>query len=346
MKSSRNGSNSVSFSSINLEEWAGLVCLVGSDVAEEDTYGVNIQVFLSGIISYVMGSLHSDGQSEMTIDYLCIELQRMIRDEAISGRKNGIPDFHAVFNLFDQNASGTVTIDEFQFMLNRLKLLDALPESQVTLLMSRFDKKNQGKITFEDFIAFIDEYQKKDPLNGGTDKAAGCNDEEADFAEDDDDAFFDEDGSEAIFSSVPPNSITKNSDCDWLLWHIWRQCSKKRPQDPESVVTDLETSCSEMELVHQHNGVTASELWMILSDLRLVGNMARAQYDKSIKYLLMDAVDDKSEGEVDYDALCRYCVRMGRNFQDQMVEKSKVDEEKYQLMKSKLKKEFISSIVA
>lgn len=264
----------------------------------------------------------------VTLEMVCKDLQRMIRDEAKLHGKGGRPDYTATFRLFDVDENDHISTIEFKNMLIRLRLADSLPDAQMPKLIEKFDKKNKGYIAFEDFIGFIESH--KDLLN------------EDDY--DDSNVVFDtadEDKTLALKSSVPPAAVTRDADCDWLLWHLWRRANKIDAADPEAVISELENSCAEAELIQQRGNVTVGELWDIFHDLKLMGDLARPQYEKGLKYLLMEGTGKDSD-EVDYESLCRYTIRMGRAYNEMMQESLIVDEKKYKELKTELKKELVA----
>ena len=84
----RNNSNSTvsipESATPNLEEWALLALLVGAGVCEEDTYGVKARTFIDGICLYAVGGIGNGNivEGKVSLDIVCRDLQRMIREEA------------------------------------------------------------------------------------------------------------------------------------------------------------------------------------------------------------------------------------------------------------------------
>lgn len=171
------------FLHINLEEWGCLASIFQSNIAEDETYGINARDFLVGSCEYIIGGLSDiSKQLTSTAETLSKELRLMIIDEARSNRKSGSSssgsgsgkgggsgsgsgsqapiDYLPVFNLFDTNGSGSVTVDEFKSILNKMKLLDNLPDNQIPVLLSMFDKEKKGYFTYSDFVSYIDEIKK------------------------------------------------------------------------------------------------------------------------------------------------------------------------------------------
>lgn len=161
----------------------------------------------------------------------------------------------------------------------------------------------------------------------------GCSSERAELADiadggddeaaEDDDA---EDDAEDMTSNVPPVVITRNVECDWLLWFLYREAFKIDPLDPESVITDLQIRCSETEMTMLNNpSITVKEFWTILFELGLQGNMSQLQFVQGVQ-LLCERGNGKEDDRVDYEALCRYIVRMGRAYNQLVQDRAKEDE--------------------
>lgn len=246
-----------------------------------------------------------------------------------------------MFNLFDENSSGAISNDEFKRMLLRLKLLERLPESQIPTIIAMFDKKKKGYINVDDFLAFVD--ANKDMT--GTSSM---------HLDDDDDG--DDGEAPGLSSNTPPAAITKVADCDWLAWFLWREACKVEPVDPESVITELEATCTETQLAANQGVISAQDLWNILGELKLRGNMIRPQFDKSIVYLIdgkelsstkkevKGTATGKDADQVDYEALCRYTVRMGRAYNQKIQERRAEDMKKFESLLQNIKKDFTAMI--
>lgn len=307
----------------NLEEWACLSCLFGAINAEDDSYGVKVNSFLQGYLNFAIGGLDfTKGQEEMTIEMVCRELQRMILDEALAATKGKKPDYTAAFQLFDSDGQGTISVDEFRTMLSRLQLIDLLPETQIPVLLKMFDKTKKGYVTFEDFVGFVE--SNKNLIEKSNN-------------DDDDD---DEDAIHDIANAKPPAAITRNADCDWLLWFLWKECCKACPKDPESVTTDLESMCIRSDKKKQKS-ITVGDLWSILYETKIRGNMTKIQFDKGIKYILRDS-SGTDDDLVDYDALCRYTVRIGRAHNALIQEQRQLQQKKFEQLTAALKKELLA----
>ena len=172
--------------------------------------------------------------------------------------------------------------------------------------------------------------------------------------------------------------------------------------------------------LHKYVQVTVKELWNILCEMKLRGTLTKTQFDKCVKYVLIDATgkdDDMvstcirlfivcasmwypwtvimrlmlhqyvailfplprlskpplfsystsfycltlpslhsqsnplptahlSHSQLDYEALCRYTVRMGRSFNSVVQEMRVTDEKTYALLKEGLKKGLLAMMDA
>jgi hypothetical protein len=200
----------------NVEEWAALCCLVGAVATEDDSYGVNPRIFVDGICSYACGGIGDapSGAASASLDVVCKELQRLIRDEAMSAGKWQRADYKAAFALFDTDGSGAVSVEEFRLMLVRLQLMDLVPENQLAGLMARFDSRRKGCITYDDFIAFVDKHKNLATEQGTTDSLDAS------------------DPLDLATAPKPPFAITRNADCDLLAWVLWKNCCAAEKRSP------------------------------------------------------------------------------------------------------------------
>lgn len=309
-----------------MEEWVALACLMGSDVCSDDNYGVKVQKFLEGVCLAVVGGLENVPVGSVSLDVICQDLKLMLIEEAKSAaakaKKKGF-DFDAVFNLFDEDHRGTIDLDEFKYMLGRLQLITQLPESQIPALLARFDKDKKGRITKEDFIKFV-----------GADKKDG--DDLATFADDDMD--FDDDDYVGQSSNRPPEAITNNADGDWLIWFLWREACKVEPTDPESVVTELEAACAETLLTQDDSLVALEELWGIVCDLKLRGTLTKEQFGKHAEVVKRGGSGRDKKDLYDFEALCRYTVRMGRAYNKLVQAKRIADNDLYAKLRLAMQK--------
>ena len=246
------------------------------------------------------------------------------KSAAVKAKKKGL-DFDAVFKLFDENQEGYIDLNEFKHMLGRLQLITQLPENQIPALLARFDKDKKGKITKDDLIKFV-----------GADKKS--EDDLATFA--DDGEFDADDDYVGQSSNKPPEAITKNADGDWLIWFLWREACKVEPTDPESVITELEAACAETLLTQDDSLLSLDELWAIICDLKLRGTLSKEQFGKHAGEIVKkDAPKGKGGGALyDFEALCRYTVRMGRAYNKIVQAKRIADNELYAKIKMTLQK--------
>jgi Ca2+-binding EF-hand superfamily protein len=309
-----------------LEEWTCLCSLTGAVVAGDETFGARLKVFLSGLCAHVAGPLLTGRKGdELSLKQAAAVLQKMLRHEAELAGRAKKRDYKAVFALFDEDGSGTISLKEFRQMLEKLHLIDELTEAQIPALLQMFDHKNRGKVDLEAFTHFSEANQ-----------GAASKEEDYDSEE--------EDKKIGLLSSNPPAAISRNGDCDWLVWFLWKESCKISPRDPESVVTDLEVACADSGLGESTGFVEVAELWRVLGELGVRAYLTRAQFDAGVVHLLDNRSDksgdkrvDKSSSQdsslVDYEALCRYMVRMGRAFIELEQARRKVDEAKYEDMK-------------
>ena len=298
-----------------------LGCLVEAVTTDYDHYGVNIKVLIEGLCEYIVDGTGKpmDGE-EITLDMLCRDLQRMIIEEARASpaTKGKELDYHAPFSLFDEDGSGHITPKEFQGMLVRLQLIDLLPDGKLPAIMTKFDPKNKGYITADDFKAFVE----------GMGYVAL-----ADEFEDDSDYESDY----GLTSNTPPVTVTRTAELDWLAWFLYKEACKVDPEDPESVITELSAACAESEIIENEGSISKMELWNLLYELKLKGNLTKHQYDNSIKHLAYDNREEvKGDDLVDYESLCRYVMRMGVAFNTMVQEKKKENEKTFQDLKHAL----------
>ena len=332
----------------NEEEWACLACLAGAGVADEETHGIAVYKMLDNLNSMIVDGMdtRSVGGGKASLEAVKSELQQKIREDATTKDGNGHhKDYAAVFQLFDVDKKGAISIEDFRSALLRLHLVDHLSAEDLPALLALFDERKTGKVTLKSFIEFAEKG--------------------APFADDDDEDEDDEEDSDDlnILSVDPPVVITRNKDCDLLLWFLWKQCCKQDPMDPESLVTELQACCCEAELTEKAESVSVKDLWFILGELRLRGDLTRSQFDKGIQYLCGSRLDtaggekSKKKGadggsvsgaiadglHVDYETLCRNVVRMGRSFNEKLQERRKEEEHKFRILWAALRKELLGS---
>jgi Ca2+-binding EF-hand superfamily protein len=220
-----------------------------------DLYGLKPKQFLENLCAYQFQtneeSRFKSGE-KISLEIVSTDLKRLICYEAKSNSKGRKPDFKTTFELFDQDKSGAIKTDEFKKMLKQLHLINTLADHQIPSLIAMFDKTKKNSILLSDFIAFAED-GNKDLLNDDFDDEEDNDDNNNNFFQrkqnnnnssnnnddeniDDDD----EDEDQLINSNTPPVVISKNSDCDWLLWYLYKQCCRLEPLDAESVVIELQ----------------------------------------------------------------------------------------------------------
>jgi Ca2+-binding EF-hand superfamily protein len=314
----------------NHEEWAIMAVLVGGATAQDDLFGVNAKKFVEGLCEYVSSNKgnSSASTSVLSLDALCSQLRIMIKDEALALGRNRTADYLAVFNTFDIDGGGAISLEEFTNMLNRMQLIDSLSKKQVPQLLRTFDKANKGSISFDDFLRFVESGK-----------------------EEDEDLAMDDDGDDTALlglgSNVPPAHITHNSECDWLLWYVWRQACRTSHRDPESAISNLEAACTRMAKDGggvmkdgQYTGLSSEAFWQKLGSHNLQGGMTRAQYESGVHFVCMDG-SGRSDDPVDFLSLCRYFIRMGRAYNSLIQERRNVDSRKFKGLFASLQQQLI-----
>lgn len=308
----------------NLEEYACLGSLVGASVADEDTFGINARAFVEGICNYIVRDKASGSTETVSLEAMCRNLRKMIREEAKAAGGGRNYDYVATFASFDEDGGGTISLNEFRKMLTRLQLLTKLPEKQVPKLLAMFDRGAKGFVTFDDFLSFVE---------------LAKDDDDDDHALDDDEA---DDETLGLSSNTPPASITRNADCDWLLWFLWRQSCRIAPRDPENAIAELGSACDAAEKRGSSGAavMTVKAFWSLLVDKKLCGSMTRAQFDKGIKFVVHDGTGRDDDG-LDHESLCNYVVKMGRAFNGLLQQRRTVDEKKFVQLRASLIKELL-----
>ena len=211
----------------NLEEWASLAVLVNADVCEGDIYGVRLKDFLEGLCHYSVTATQDTklrSGERHSLEQVARDLQRQIYVEALNCGKGKKPDYRAVFDIFDDNKNGEISVNEFKVMLKRLQLVNKLADHQLPNLLALFSK-SKHVVKYEDFVDFASKGQKSGAGasgSGGGEHAPEGGDDDKDTADDDED----EEDIEDMTSNVPPVTITRNGDCDWLLWFLYRESRK------------------------------------------------------------------------------------------------------------------------
>jgi len=316
----------------NLEEWASLTVLMNADVAEGDIYGVRLREFIENMCVYSVVTAEETklrAGERFSLDTVSRRLARQIYTEAVNAGKGKKPDYRSVFELFDEDQNGEINATEFKNLLTRLQLVKSLSDHQLPALIAQFSRGNKGVVKFEDFCAFAEK--------GSGKEAALGEDGEYDAAYDED--VEEEDDVEDMTSNVPPAAITRNADCDWLLWFVYREAKKVDPMDPEGVITELQIRCHETELTQKDPAISVRELWNIMFEASLHGSMTQLQFMKGLVIICQHGTG-KEDDRVDYEAFCKYIIRMGRAFNNLVQQRNKEDSEKFPPMLEELKKYF------
>jgi hypothetical protein len=334
----------------NLEEWAALIVLVDADVAEGDIYGVRLKIFLEGLCAYAVSAAdeaRSRAGEKVSLEVVSRDLRHQIYIEARANGRAKKPDYRAVFDLFDVDKSGSLGLDELKGMLRRLQLVTSLPDHQIPSLLALFDKQKRGVVSFDDFASFAEEFVKHssggrglqgEAMDGSGSPVDKAHDADSDFEADEEE---DDGDLEAMTTNIPPVAVTKNADCDFLLWALYRQACKVEPTDPESVVTELEALCAETEMVvRNQSSISSKEFWNILFEKRLQGGLSKAQFVKGIQLVCAEGSGGRDDDRVNYEMLCRYVVRMGRGFNQVVQERARMDEGAFAPLVAELKKYF------
>jgi Ca2+-binding EF-hand superfamily protein len=327
--------------------------LVEADVTEGDIFGVKPKPFIEGLCKYIveqdLRTLGGSADFDVIVRQLKLNIYREAKSRSRDKKK---PDYRAAFDIFDADRSGTISLPEFRSYLEHLHLVPNLSGTQIDAIMSLFDKKKKKCIDFEDFQAFAEEAEvtaKADDAMGGdamsiiASSSGGGGGKEVAWANlnpDQLDELLDVDEEEAaLLNGKPPISVTKNADCDWLAWHLFRQSYQIEPMDTEGVLTELESYCSEAEMTQNQPGVSVKEFWNLLSEFKMVGSMSKSQFIKGIQ-LVSEAGNGRDEDRVDYAALVKVAVRMGRAFNAQLQEREKEVDKQFAPLLADMKKFF------
>ena len=318
------------------EEWVNLAVLTGSTVAEDDVYGVDVSSFVEKILPVVAGGLldqSSVNSQPASMNILVKEIARLIHAEALASGNGGKLNYRAAFNIINKDGDEVLSIEEFRANLVRLQLSHLCPEGELPKLIRLFDTNSKGHVTFDDFMGFVNKYK------GLAEDGAASFEVEA------------EQDDPTKMSDTPPLAITRNADCDYIIWFIWKQCCRIEPSDPECIVTELEAACHESELTQSEGSISIKELWNLLFELKIQtnNNISKPLFEKGIRYLLVDgqgkrAAFDNSQpdAQVDYSALCRYVVRMGRAHVAMRDERQATNLTLYKRLSGELRKFLIS----
>ncbi len=316
---------------LTTEEWICIASLTDSASVSDNKYGISVKRLLENVCDIILGDMNYflNERDKASVEMVCRELQRMIFEEAkaaaIKSKSGRAVDYAAIFSLFDEDGSGSITPDELQHLLTRLQLVDNVAEKQIAEILARFDTHKKGYVNIDDFQLFVE---------GGGYAQVNAEDDESDT---EDEGW--------LSSNTPPAAISRNTDCDWLAWYLWRQAYLYDKTDPEGVINELENACAEREIIQNTGAISQEELVDIIQDLKLRGTLSKSQFEAGIEYLKYYPDGSKSgEKMIDYQALCRYTIRMGRAFSDKLQEKEKEIQKKYSQMKENLIKEFLSEV--
>ena len=277
---------------------------------------------------------------KVSVEIVAKELRRQINIEAkLSGKEK--PDYKAVFDLFDDNGNGSIDLQELKAALIKYQLISTLADSQIPTLLSMFDKHKRGVIQLDDFIEFArgPEKERKEYIT----YVEVADDKKSNYDEfgNNTEIEYEDDDIESMTTNIPPVAITRNETCDWLLWHLYRQCYRLEPTDPESVVTELESQCAQARITRDKSikHISIKDIWNILFELKMQGTVAKEQFIKGTQYLSNRGIG-KEDDKVDYELLCKLIVRMGRAFNALVQEKVKHDEAIFEKLIGDLKRYF------
>lgn len=95
-----------------------------------------------------------DEDSEANQDYVK-ELVSLIRQRLLTQSNESSDEYvlRKVFNYFDANESGNITIDELAAMVAKLKI--SVERKYLNGIMKRIDSDNNGSIEFNEFLNFV-----------------------------------------------------------------------------------------------------------------------------------------------------------------------------------------------
>jgi Ca2+-binding EF-hand superfamily protein len=95
-----------------------------------------------------------DEDSEANQDYVK-ELVSLIRQRLLTMSNESSDEYvlRKVFNYFDANESGNITIDELAAMVAKLKI--SVERKYLNGIMKRIDSDNNGSIEFNEFLNFV-----------------------------------------------------------------------------------------------------------------------------------------------------------------------------------------------
>ena len=98
--------------------------------------------------------LMEDEDSEVNQDHIR-ELVKLVRERLLKMSNQSSDEYilRKVFNYFDANESGNITMDELAAMLAKLQI--SVERRYLNGLMKRIDADNNGAIEFNEFLNFI-----------------------------------------------------------------------------------------------------------------------------------------------------------------------------------------------
>ena len=89
-------------------------------------------------------------------DRLVKEFQRLVRETAIQAGNGASPDYRAAFNVINTDGDEVLSMKELQAHLARLHLSDLCPDEELPKFVRMIDQSNQGYVTFDDFMKFVE----------------------------------------------------------------------------------------------------------------------------------------------------------------------------------------------
>ena len=98
--------------------------------------------------------ISEDDDSQVTKDHIR-ELTKLIRERLLKMSNNTSDEYllRKVFNYFDVNESGNITIDELAAMMAKLQI--SVERKYLSGIMKVIDSDNNGAIEFNEFLNFI-----------------------------------------------------------------------------------------------------------------------------------------------------------------------------------------------
>ncbi len=130
---------------ITRQEWNDYYTDLSSSLPT-DEYFVQMMESVWGIME--------DEDSEANQDYVK-EIVKLIRERLLSMSNDSSDEYvlRQIFDYFDANRSGNITIDELAGMVAKLKI--SVERKYLYGIMKRIDQDNNGAIEFNEFLNFI-----------------------------------------------------------------------------------------------------------------------------------------------------------------------------------------------